>query len=388
MVFSPLTLFFISIGWAMNEAVDNWPGPIKFCMDYRATTWHYTYVSCLVWVTCMLLSCVILCYSEESAVGQKLSLWHQGKRFFILSTVCDKTTSQSSLYICVNKDANTFLSQESVLYTVHLKSDGGCSPWPRYSDCRVSYWGIFAKHFCACFVKMTQCLVQMVFKVFQRNLSEIALVFAEILWNDTFLYIAKHDLLPQNTVLSSVRTNYGTKRSPERSPLCLWIARNVVSLWVTLWGLHQSKEPKQTRRCLCVDVAIPFRSCKGDTCSLVFSFSARAVDRCSVCLLFFLAAANPLREGVFVIERRHYCDRWEWVLCHAACHIKKLFQGRLSSVRGSGWGLAKNALVGCQQSCVSHISEGGMYIPLVVASPCCPEVTLRDIWPFTLLLVI
>lgn len=52
------------------------------------------------------------------------------------------------------------------------------------------------------------------FEVFQRtvgdHLTQLALVFTAILSNDTFLCTAKHDLLPQNTVLGSAHSNYGT----------------------------------------------------------------------------------------------------------------------------------------------------------------------------------
>ena len=189
-------------------------------------------------------------------------------------------------------------------------------------------------------------------KPVRDHLTELALVFTGTLWNDTFLRKAKHDLLPQNTVLGSARTNYGTKRSPRAGPLCRRVVLNALSLWAALWGLNGSTEPWHQGRLSAWTWSSPSEAVT--PACLFFSFSPRAADPCSLAVSAFLGKLlNLLWKGVFVIELRHSQPQRSWGLCHAACHIMELFQGRLGGGSGRGW--PKNALVSCQKSCVSHL---------------------------------
>lgn len=195
------------------------------------------------------------------------------------------------------------------------------------------------------------------------HLTWLPLVFTGTLWNDTFLCKAKHDLLPQNTVLGSARTNYGTKRSPRRGPLCLWIVLNVVSFWAALWGLSRS-----TDACRC---GHPLQE-RWERHLLAGLFSLVGASRWPLLSLspLFVEAANLLRGDVFVRELRHSLWQMSGVLCHAACHIKEVFQGRLSRGEGRRVGGTKMPWLASPNP-VSHIPEGQRYIP-----PCCLLVML------------
>lgn len=93
-----------------------------------------------------------------------------------------------------------------------------------------------------------------------------------------------------------------------------------------------------------------FRGFEGDTCSLVFS-------------LISVEVANPLRWCLCNrVEASTATD--EWVSCHATCHIKELFQGRLSSVRGTLGGGGKNApLVANNPVSRLPLSNGNVHSP-------------------------